>query len=367
MSKLKIIISGINIQNGGALSIYKECLHELENASQYDVIALVHDKSLFNDFKNIRFIELARAKRNYFYRLFYEYFYFYFLSLRLTPDLWLSLHDMTPNVKAPYRAVYCHNPAPFYQMSKLEKQLDRKMWLFNKFYSWVYRINIHKNSNLIVQQNWLADEFSSRYQVPLAKIIVANPQGLKVSVDRKMMKSSSEKKIFFYPSFPRSFKNFEVICSAAEILIQQGISDFEVILTIDGNENPYSKHIVDRFKKLSCIKFIGLISRDKVLEYYEESSCLIFPSKIETWGLPISEYKSYAKPILVADLPYAVETIGDYSNVAYFPVNDSKILAQLMLKIINGEVFSESRKKRENKYTTVTSWLALISVLLGQK
>ena len=107
------------------LSIKSVCM-SWKNASQYDVIALVHDKSLFNDFKNIRFIELARAKRNYFYRLFYEYFYFYFLSLRLTPDLWLSLHDMTPNVKAPYRAVYCHNFAPFYQMSKLEKQLDEK-------------------------------------------------------------------------------------------------------------------------------------------------------------------------------------------------------------------------------------------------
>ena len=94
-----------------------------------------------------------------------------------------------------------------------------------------------------------ADEFfSSRYQVPLAKIIVANPQGLKVSVDRKMMKSSSEKKIFFLSIISMVIQNFEVICSAAEILIQQGISDFEVILTIDGNENPYSKHIVDRFK-----------------------------------------------------------------------------------------------------------------------
>ena len=52
-------------------------------------------------------------------------------------------------------------------------------------------------------------------------------------------------------------------------------------------------------------------------EKYNKIDCLIFPSKLETWGLPISEFMAFDKPMLIADLPYAHETAAGAKYVAF--------------------------------------------------
>ena len=47
---------------------------------------------------------------------------------------------------------------------------------------------------------------------------------------------------------------------------------------------------------------------------YSKANALIFPSKLETWGLPISEAIDYKIPIMVAKLEYARETLGSYKK-----------------------------------------------------
>lgn len=53
----------------------------------------------------------------------------------------------------------------------------------------------------------------------------------------------------------------------------------------------------------------------------------LFPIETrETWGLPLSEAKTYKKWIFAADLPYAHEVLYNYSKTRYFPFDDEKIL-----------------------------------------
>ena len=162
-----IVLSGINFNSGGPLSVMRDALISLSenNYSKYKIIALVHNKELYKDIKNIEFIEIKDSRDSWIKRVYYEYIYFKKLSKQLKPYLWLSMHDITPNVIAKIRAVYCHNPSPFYKMSKLEKKLDFKLRLFNLFYKYLYKINIKNNNYVIVQQQWLRDEFEKRYSI----------------------------------------------------------------------------------------------------------------------------------------------------------------------------------------------------------
>ena len=127
-----IVISAINLRMGGGLSILKDCLLYLQKklSSKYDIVALVHKNDLFNNMNmfKIKFIEFPQ--NSYFYRFYYEYYYFNRLSQKLKPYLWLSLHDITPNIKSGLGAVYCHNPPPFYKCSLKEILLDPKFYIF---------------------------------------------------------------------------------------------------------------------------------------------------------------------------------------------------------------------------------------------
>ena len=365
MNKKTIVLSGINLIEGGPLTIYKECLKYLQEnfLEEYRIIALVHDKSLFLEYKEkIEFIEFNDSKKSYLKRLYYEYIFFKKLSKKLKPYLWLSLHDMTPNVVANKRVVYCHNPMMFYKMTKEERKKSFKLFLFSKFYKYIYKINIKKNNYVIVQQNWIRKEFKKAFGIE--NIIVAHPEvnleALKIDKNIEVEKNS-----FIYPSFPRVFKNFEVICKASEILENKNIKNFKVYLTIDGSENIYSKEIVEKYKKQECVKFIGLQSRKNLMNYYNKTETVIFSSKIETWGLPVTEAKAFKKKLILADLPYAHETLGNYEDVFFFNPDSAEELALKMESVINKKNISFDGnicKKIEQPYSK--SWKELFEIIL---
>lgn len=335
---INIVISGPNFTSGGPLSVLEDLLKTISKYKNFNITALVHSKKLFNDetYGRIEFLEFPDSKSSWKNRINYEYRDFYLLSKKLKPDIWLSMHDITPNVETKFLATYCHNPSPFYKLKLKDFLYDKKFGLFNLFYKYLYRINIRKNDYIFVQQNWIKKEFEKMFSI--SNVIVAKPN-INISIIKNTEDVRQKRTTFFYPSFPRVFKNFEVICQAVQYLeTKQNIKKFKVYLTIDGSEEKYSKDIVNKFKHLDSIKFIGLLSRDDVFNYYNKSDVLIFPSKLETWGLPISEFKEYEKPMLVSDLDYAKETVGNYEKVNFFPPENYKTLAKLMEMHINGKI-----------------------------
>lgn len=362
-----IVISGINFFEGGPLSVYKDCLDNIIKSRLNEtnkIIAFVHKKKIFAEYEDkVTLIELPKSRKSYLYRLWYEYIYFYFYSKSKNIDVWLSLHDITPNVKASKRYVYCHNPSPFMKTELKNLKYSYKNFLFSLFYKYLYKINIKSNTGVIVQQDWMRKEFIKMYE--LKNVIVARPAAtISEAVNVNNSKEQKNKYQFIYPSFPRFFKNFEVICMACEILEERGVTGYEVLLTIDGNENRYSKNLKKRFEKLLSVKFIGLQERKNLFNLYGTIDCMIFPSKLETWGLPISEFKGTGKPMLVADLPYAHETVGTYDKVVFFNPNGADELACLMEKEIKqGNIYQNVVDKKVMQ-PFARDWEGLLKMIL---
>ncbi|BBM37296.1 glycosyltransferase [Pseudoleptotrichia goodfellowii] len=364
----KIVISGINLTEGGPLTIYKECLKYIkENLSgKYEITALVHNKNLFSEFSSdIEFIEFRDSKKSYLKRCYYEYFYFKKLSKKIKPYLWFSLHDMTPNVISEKMATYCHNPMIFYKVKKNKIIKEFKMFLFSKLYKYIYKINIKKNDFVIVQQNWMRKEFEKIFKIN--NIIVAHPNVNinDLEVDRETVQ---EENSFLYPAFPRIFKNFEVICEAVKNLEEQEIKNFKVYLTINGKENKYSEELYNKYKTSECIKFTGLLNRQELMKYYNKVENIIFPSKLETWGLPITETKEFNKPIILSDLKYAHETLGTYEKVLFFNPDSAEELSEKMKIMIfkkNIKYDGNIAGNIENPYCR--NWDELFKILLQEK
>jgi glycosyltransferase involved in cell wall biosynthesis len=363
--KKTIVVSAINFFEGGPLSVLRDCLEYLSDnlSEQYVIVALVHDSTLLPT-TNIKFIEFRNSRNNWFYRLYYEYVYFYFLSRRIKPLLWLSLHDITPNVIADIRVVYCHNASAFYPFTFRSLLISYKVALFSLFYRYLYRINLCKNNYVVVQQNCFRDAFCKMYHI--RNVVVAYPEStwpLKASYKEE----PRVKFCFLYPALPRVFKNMEVVAEAAKILHSKGRTDFEILFTLDGNENKYARYLATSYKNIPVISFIGLQSKQDVYKLYQEVDALIFPSKLETWGLPISEFKVYNKSILVADLPYAHETVGDYEKVKFFDPDDPRKLAEYMFAIINGDLVYDGNRAVKVKEPFAQNWEQLFNIILHLK
>ena len=133
---------------------------------------------------------------------------------------------------------------------------------------------------------------------------------------------------FFYPAtFESVYKNQECIYKAIDILEGRGITDYQVVLTLP----------TDRQPKRSQIVHYGMLSREELYQAYADN-VLIFPSYIETIGLPLLEAQNTNTMILAADCPYSREVLEKYKNAHFFSPFQPQELADLMQKAIMGEL-----------------------------
>lgn len=262
---------------------------------------------------------------------------------------------MTPNVISTKLAVYCQNASPFYSLKWSEYFLDKNFTLFTLFYIWIYRVNIKKNNYIVVQQQWLRDAFIKKFGVK--NVIVAAHQ----ITQYYGILQKTELATFIYPTFPRIFKNIEVICEAFKLIDNIGA---KIYITIDGSENLYAEKIVKKYTNLNSVVFIGLQSRDTVFDYYRKVSALIFPSKLESWGMPLSEFSLTAKPIFASDTRFCRETLAGYKSAAFFNEDDAVQLAKLIKNLLkHANYFQTTHLLLMNPHTRRIGKSYLISYL----
>ncbi|MEO0060073.1 MAG: hypothetical protein RLZZ312_1720 [Bacteroidota bacterium] len=366
MAKPKIIVSGINMVEGGIFTVLDACLHSFNKINfdnDFEIIALVNNKSIF-DYPNISFLEFPKSKKYWFLRFYYEYFYFKQLSKKLRPDIWLSLHDMTPNVVCEMQFVYCHNPNMFYKSTIKDWFFDYKMGIFGLFYKYLYQINIKKNNVVFVQQDWIKSRFENEFGIE--NVIVSQPFFDFINeVKSTNLELDSNKIHFFYPSFPRTFKNFELIFEAV-LLLDKNISDkICVHITLDKlSENRYLKFLIKKYGHIAQVNFTGLLSKTQMISFYKAIDCLVFPSKLETWGLPISEAKFFEKSMFLANLPYAKETVGCYKKVSFFDVENPQELAVLIADFVCQNIVFDGNISKVNETKKLVGWAELFDFML---
>lgn len=345
-------------------------LSKLASTKDFRVIALVHKRELA-DFPDIEYIELPWAIDNWGKRLWCEYITMNNISKSIDNiDLWLSLHDTTPRVQAQRQAVYCQTSFPFFKWHIKDFQFDKKIPLFAIFTKFAYQLGIRKNRYLIVQQEWLRDGFSKMFSIPQNKFIVAPPPQ---NFDKPHAHFIPREELFtfFFASTPDSHKGFEILCRAAYQLEQEiGTNKFQIILTVAGNENKYAEYLFKNWGHISSIRFQGLMDKPTLYAHYQNTDCFVFPSRIETWGLPISEYlhtHNFKRPLIVADLPYAHETSQRAEKVCFFKSEDFNMLAQRMKEIImnNYTHFKQNPQKSKEK-PSAYDWNELFKILLTE-
>jgi len=337
-----IVVSAVNIRKGGTLTILRQHLEELSAMSdRYRIIAIVHNRQLC-DFPGIEYIELKWCIKSWVLRLWAEYVTMHRISRQIAAQdgqtvwKWLSLHDTTPRVEAIHREVYCQTSFPFLKLRLSDFLADPKIPLFTMFTRWAYKINSRKNDCMIVQQEWFRQALSELISFPVDRIVLRPPVVGKY--EGPIQYAPQTVPTFFYPSTPDCHKNFETLCKAA-VLLENGIgrNRFKVIITVKGNENRYARHLFSQFGKCGSIDFHGLMDKTELFSAYASASCLVFASRIETWGLPISEFLSVQPDgrMLLSDLPYAHETSGEKGS--YFDPDSPQQLVSLMRNVIRNK------------------------------
>ena len=295
MRKRKIIINAMGINNGGGLVLFKSLVRAVEKFP----CKIFLDYRLIDRYINIVSDGIAIiTKKGLLQRI--------IISMKIsrnakTQDVLFIFNSLPPLVKSKAITItYVHSPQ-FVGMHKFSNYVIKERIRFLIETLW-FKI-FYKNSDLywvqtVSMKNLLKNKYNNiRVEVvPFVDDLLFDL----LSSNKKFPVLNSEKQItFFYPASGTGHKNHKILLQAFEELDRMG-ENVKLFLTLP-------PAIFDEMTSGSPIRNVvnlGIINRTEVLEKMKSSSALIFPSKAETFGIPLIEATGLGTPIIASELDF---------------------------------------------------------------
>ena len=342
-----IIVNATALDSSGALTILKQFVASTP-INEFDFVIFISDKvNLSYSQSNIRLVKISNVKS------FYRRFLWDTLGVRLwlkrnnvKPFASLSLQNtnfLTGNSIPNY--IYYHQPIRFYSQkwSFLEKE-QRILWFYKKIYPFFVQIFINKKTKIFVQLECIKFGFSKRFNFPKNRISVITPKFELPSLNPiKDIELPKDKINIFYPATTHFYKNHSVVVDALKLL-----NDDKIVLYLTCSKEELNVN-TDNIN----VKFCGKMPFEDVLGMYKMCDALIFPSYIETYGLPLLEAASLGLLVLVADLPYSREVLFGYEGARFIDYSNSEIWANEISRIKKGEKFSPFYPPTKESWATL--------------
>ena len=219
--------------------------------------------------------------------------------------------------------VYFHN-ALFICEKKFSLFESFNLWFYQNIIGKIIKNNIRFADEIIVQAEWIKRVLIKKWAIDANKIRIEKPQieSLKTSLEYKPV-------AFFYPANGLNYKNHITLLKAL-IPIWEINDGPELRLTV--NENDLTNECKALLKQGKFpISFLGRLTREEMINEYK-SSILVFPSYIETIGLPLIEAKDLGCLIIASDCEYAHDALGEYTKVKYFSPFQPETLSEILLE-----------------------------------
>ncbi|MCF6330977.1 MAG: glycosyltransferase [Sulfurimonas sp.] len=337
----KIFVNATALTTGGGLVTLKQFIEAIPEDCNIVYYIFCSDFSLKKEFSknNIKYI-YPQYKRGI-YRIYWDFIGLHRWSKKnnLKPDLIISLQNTTvrfDNKNIP-QISYVMQAIPFVNKRwNLFSKQQRSLWFYKNIYPFFMSMYLGDNHYVVTQSKWIKYEFAKKFNFPLEKIFAIRPI---INIIESSEKYEFDKKKFniFCPSSPFVYKNNIEIASALIFLKNNNydISMFKVYITFEEKDDVLLYESILENGLGNNFTFLGRLSYDNMLKCYNGCDIVVFPSYLETFGLPLLEAASFGKPILSTNEEYAKEVIDDYEGAKLLDINSPEQWGESLVKEFN--------------------------------
>ena len=340
---LRIVVLDTAASKTGALSVlrdYYSMVKDLKDGNKWFFITGV--KGILEDGEdsgNISVILKEDVKQSRLKRLLFDHFSGKDFLNKLKPDVIISMQNTLPNgaEKIAKTVIYLHQPLGFQKVKKFSffNKWERGLAVYQYLIAPEIDRSLKRADKIIVQTRWMKEAVCEKDGISPDKIEIMPPEvpDLSVICDTEegefVELCKPDTKLFIYPAGPILYKDHQCIVDAVQILYQRGIRDIKVIFTEKAENLPWVK-VPDSISAM--IEWRGMMSRSELAGLYKRS-VLLFPSYIETFGLPLAEARKMGIAVIAADTPFAEEILSGYDRAEFFKVSDAEELAKRMERL----------------------------------
>lgn len=341
-----LIINATAIDSGGALSILKQVIEAIPENNGWSYIIYVSPNIKLKYLQRNIYIEPIKGVKSFTKRFLWDTFGIkkWLRKNNIKPTATLSLQNT--NFRTGYKIpnyVYLHQSIPFYnnKWSILNKE-ERILWFYKNIYPFFIKLYRNKSTIFFVQLDYIKQKLHDKFKVNLSNIYVIKPLfRMSHEVINDGLKIDHNKLNLFYPSSALFYKNHNVLFEVIRNSILK--NNFMYYFTID-------KDIESQYDN---VNYLGSIKYEQVIEFYSKVDALVFPSYIESYGLPLLEAASYGLPIIVSDLPYSREVLKDYEGAIFVNFNNIKDWENAINNLEKGKKYNKLKISNNNSWNSM--------------
>ena len=245
----------------------------------------------------------------------YELFQLKAVLKKISPDEIISLQNMVVQGIKCKQTVYLHQSFQFSPVRfRFTKKDERSLAFRQRIICRLIRARLNKADKVIVQTNWMKQSVSKWAHFPEDRIVVEPP---KVSLPIKKEPMEVQKNCFIYPANAYLNKNHRVIVDACRILKKQGVTGYRIQFTLSEGNPGVTRQLLKEIKTEALpIEYIGHLEKSELFIKYQ-TMITLFPSYIETFGLPLLEAKELNGIVLASDRPFSHEILDGYDKATF--------------------------------------------------
>lgn len=349
--KNNIIVNATAARTSGALTILKQFLSNIPLPSNDYYYIFIDSLSLFKNQKfpnNIIFIE--KQTKSWSSRIYWDLFGLnnWIRNSKLDINLYISLQNTGSRINNSIpKIVYYHQPLAIYKKNwNFFKKDERKFFFYKNFYSIFVKLFDKFDTNIVVQVPFIKDLYIKKFNINPDRVYIIKPEINQINWDSVPKADLESGKVhFIYPATNLTYKNHILLLKVVKYLRDKyciSADKFCIHFTFKICESLELNKFIKKNKLDEFFAFHDKMPFELLLSYYKTAHCLLFPSYIETLGLPLLEAASIGLPIFVNDLPYSRDVIGDYNGVKLLKFNDVESWANEILAIIDLPTHFES-------------------------
>ena len=361
---MKIAINALSVQGGGGLTFLKNLLDHLlliDKKNEYLIFATeekVEALEIHDHHPNVR--TLIYPSRGWVARGMWEQILLPWVLRRERVDILYAPGNQGPALFHCPFVVFIQNVDPLIRGFKgypLRFLFKREMSRL------LMRASVWRARKIIAVSEYTRHLTNLAFGYPLEKIVVVyhgSPEDDAMLPDEGASPPASpklSKPYLLAVSTIKENKNYEnlleafaIVCSEisqpVKLLIAGEIEDKACFLRI--------KSHVERNRLSSRVDFLGKVEGAALRALYAGSEGLVFPSKIESFGLPPLEAMAYGVPVAASRVEPIVEICDD--AVLYFNPDDPEEMAEAMVKIMRNAELRKTLVERGLLRAKLFSW-----------
>lgn len=232
--------------------------------------------------------------------------------------------------------------AGFTLMSRLRIHLER-IWL---------KLGINHADEVIVQSQSIQRMMSKNFDLLPKVMPFTEKAGDSVcprSAQQNSNTSAVKKYAFLYVASGEPHKNHRVLIEAWKILAAKNIFP-SLCLTVSQETNPVLYRWIESEKRSHKLQIenIGAIRNEQMQSLYLQAGALIYPSILESLGLPLIEARRAGLPIIASELDYVRDIIDpEQSFDPESPVSTARAVERFLgieqspMSVIGADAFIE--------------------------